>query len=230
MDGYVFFEVDNMGNPIYGDKMKELLNCEKEHILFILSAEYQANFSVELIDHKVIIIPEDVLKKIDIAIENKEDRETYMSISPVKEFEEWLDSQITKNRIDVLTTIEHYVSVARVCKKKHTFMTYMYGSRPRNNNGVVAQEIDNNSLQIQIQQQSTMIQELKNEIQDKKVYIDSILAHATNLDNELKKYRNWYEQSPRYGERVEELEKSMKSVLNCTMRHLKKWMRYWLRI
>ena len=63
MDGYVFFEVDNMGNPIYGDKMKELLNCEKEHILFILSAEYQANFSVELIDHKVIIIPEDVLKK-----------------------------------------------------------------------------------------------------------------------------------------------------------------------
>ena len=30
MDGYVFFEVDNMGNPIYGDKMKELLNCEKE--------------------------------------------------------------------------------------------------------------------------------------------------------------------------------------------------------
>lgn len=65
-------------------------------------------------------------------------------------------------------------------------MTYMYGSRPRNNNGVVAQEIDNNSLQIQIQQQSTMIQELKNEIQDKKVYIDSILAHATNLDNELK--------------------------------------------
>ena len=207
MDGYVFFEVDNMGNPIYGDKMKELLNCEKEHILFILSAEYQANFSVELIDHKVIIIPEDVLKKIDIAIENKEDRETYMSISPVKEFEEWLDSQITKNRIDVLTTIEHYVSVARVCKKKHTFMTYMYGSRPRNNNGVVAQEIDNNSLQIQIQQQSTMIQELKNEIQDKKVYIDSILAHATNLDNELKKYRNWYEQSPRYGERVEELEK-----------------------
>ena len=86
-------------------------------------------------------------------------------------------------------------------------MTYMYGSRPRNNNGVVAQEIDNNSLQIQIQQQSTMIQELKNEIQDKKVYIDSILAHATNLDNELKKYRNWYEQSPRYGERVEELEK-----------------------
>ena len=32
-----------------------------------------------------------------------------------------------------------------------------------------------------------MIQELKNEIQDKKVYIDSILAHATNLDNELKK-------------------------------------------
>ena len=157
MDGYVFFEVDNMGNPIYGDKMKELLNCEKEHILFILSAEYQANFSVELIDHKVIIIPEDVLKKIDIAIENKEDRETYMSISPVKEFEEWLDSQITKNRIDVLTTIEHYVSVARVCKKKHTFMTYMYGSRPRNNNGVVAQEIDNNSLQIQIQQQSTMI-------------------------------------------------------------------------
>ena len=28
MDGYVFFEVDNMGNPIYGDKMKELLNCE----------------------------------------------------------------------------------------------------------------------------------------------------------------------------------------------------------
>ena len=76
MDGYVFFEVDNMGNPIYGDKMKELLNCEKEHILFILSAEYQANFSVELIDHKVIIIPEDVLKKIDIAIENKEDRET----------------------------------------------------------------------------------------------------------------------------------------------------------
>lgn len=51
-----------MGNPIYGDKMKELLNCEKEHILFILSAEYQANFSVELIDHKVIIIPEDVLK------------------------------------------------------------------------------------------------------------------------------------------------------------------------
>ena len=27
----------------------------------------------------------------DIAIENKEDRETYMSISPVKEFEEWLD-------------------------------------------------------------------------------------------------------------------------------------------
>lgn len=130
-----------------------------------------------------------------------------MSISPVKEFEEWLDSQITKNRIDVLTTIEHYVSVARVCKKKHTFMTYMYGSRPRNNNGVVAQKIDNNSLQIQIQQQSTMIQELKNEIQDKKVYIDSILAHATNLDNELKKYRNWYEQSPRYGERVEELEK-----------------------
>ena len=71
MDGYVFFEVDNMGNPIYGDKMKELLNCEKEHILFILSAEYQANFSVELIDHKVIIIPEDVLKKIDIAIENE---------------------------------------------------------------------------------------------------------------------------------------------------------------
>ncbi len=65
--------------------------------MFILSAEYQANFSVELIDHKVIIIPEDVLKKkIDIAIENKEDRETYMSISPVKEFEEWLDSQITK--------------------------------------------------------------------------------------------------------------------------------------
>lgn len=47
-------------------------------------------------------------------------------------------------------------------------MTYMYGSRPRNNNGVVAQEIDNNSLQIQIQQQSTMIQELKNEIQDKR--------------------------------------------------------------
>jgi DNA-binding NarL/FixJ family response regulator len=45
------------------------------------------------------------------------------------------------------------------------------------------------------------------EIQDKTVYIDSILAHATNLDNELKKYRNWYEQSPRYGERVEELEK-----------------------
>ena len=41
MDGYVFFEVDNMGNPIYGDKMKELLNCEKEHILFILSAEYR---------------------------------------------------------------------------------------------------------------------------------------------------------------------------------------------
>ena len=29
MDGYVFFEVDNMGNPIYGDKMKELLNCER---------------------------------------------------------------------------------------------------------------------------------------------------------------------------------------------------------
>lgn len=50
-------------------------------------------------------------------------------------------------------------------------MTYMYGSRPRNNNGVVAQEIDNNSLQIQIQQQSTMIQELKNEIQDKKVIL-----------------------------------------------------------
>ena len=55
--------------------------------------------------------------------------------------------------------------------------------------------------------ETIMIQELKNEIQDKKVYIDSILAHATNLDNELKKYRNWYEQSPRYGERVEELEK-----------------------
>lgn len=52
-----------MGNPIYGDKMKELLNCEMEHILFILSAEYQANFSVELIDHSVIIIPEDVIKK-----------------------------------------------------------------------------------------------------------------------------------------------------------------------
>ena len=44
MDGYVFFEVDNMGNPIYGDKMKELLNCETEHILFILSAEYISPF------------------------------------------------------------------------------------------------------------------------------------------------------------------------------------------
>ena len=47
MDGYVFFEVDNMGNPIYGDKMKELLNCEKEHILFILSKDVALSYVVE---------------------------------------------------------------------------------------------------------------------------------------------------------------------------------------
>ena len=207
MDGYIFFEVDNMGNPIYGDKMKELLDCRDENIVFILSNEYQANFAISLVDHKVVTIPKNILDKIDDSIENKEDRETYMSISPVEEFESWLDTQITENKLTVLTSVEHYVSVAHICKKTHTFMTYMYGSRPTNSNVVVDQEVSNNNLQIQIQQQATMIQELKNEIQDKKVYIDSILAHATNLDNELKKYRNWYEQSPRYGERVEKLEK-----------------------
>ena len=46
--------------------------------MFILSAEYQANFSVELIDHKVIIIPEDVLKKIDIAIEIKKNKRNHI--------------------------------------------------------------------------------------------------------------------------------------------------------
>ncbi len=55
---------------------------------------------------------------------------------------------------------------------------------------------------------TTMIQELKNEIQDKKVYIDSILAHATNLDNELKKnIEIGMSNHLDMGERVEELEK-----------------------
>ena len=84
----------------------------------------------------------------------------------------------------------------------------MYSNKTSSNNNVFGKNnVDNNNLEIQIQQQATMIQELKNEIQDKKVYIDSILTHATNLDNELKKYRNWYEQSPKYGEKVEKLEK-----------------------
>ena len=98
--------------------------------------------------------------------------------------------------------------VSDVCNKEHVLQTYMYSNKTSSNNNVFGKNnVDNNNLEIQIQQQATMIQELKNEIQDKKVYIDSILTHATNLDNELKKYRTWYEQSPKYGEKVEELEK-----------------------
>lgn len=208
MDGYIFLEVDNSGKPVYGDKLKEVISCGNDNMVLILSNEYNVNYTMDLIDLDVVVLPGDLIDEIDKKIESKENRETLLAISEIDSLEKWLEFVIKEKKINILTTIEHYVSCAHVCKKEHVLQTYMYSNKTSSNNNVFGKNnVDNNNLEIQIQQQATMIQELKNEIQDKKVYIDSILTHATNLDNELKKYRNWYEQSPKYGEKVEELEK-----------------------
>lgn len=207
MHGFIFFEVNKEGSPIYRDVIRDIINSGEKNIVLILSEEYTKCVNKDFSECQIVEIPASVIGNIDDKIESKSNRGKYLSISRVEEFESFITGVVKENAIRILTTIHHYVSVGRVCKFEHMIPLYVNGS------GIASDEtdsvgiLDQNENQIQMQQQATLIQELKNEIQDKKVYIDSILSHATNLDNELEKYKSWYDKSEQYGERVEKLEK-----------------------
>lgn len=210
MYGYIFFEVDEDGQPLYGELFQEVLSCKLKDTVYLLSKEYKESFAEKLEKEDVIEISELAMTNIDDSIEESKSRGTMLSISRNTKLEEWLRGVVLEQHIQVLTSVQKYVSMNHICKQEMVLQNYLQASSQMNTKQMPSymdDAADGSDLKMQVQQQAMMIHDLKNEIQDKRVYIDSILTHATNLDNELKKYKNWYEQSPKYGEKVENLEK-----------------------
>ena len=71
MDGYIFLEVDNSGNPVYGDKLKEVISCGNDNTVLIISNEYNVNYTMDLIYVDVVVLPGDLIDEIDKKIESK---------------------------------------------------------------------------------------------------------------------------------------------------------------
>lgn len=210
MYGYIFFEVDEVGQPLYGELFQEVLSCKLKDTVLLLSKEYRERFTEKLEKENVIAISDLAIANIDDSIEESKNRGNILSISRNTKLEEWLRGVITAEHIQVMTSVQKYVSINHICKQEMVLQNYLQTSTQMGTKQMPSymdEVADGNDLKMQVQQQAMMIHDLKNEIQDKRVYIDSILTHATNLDNELKKYKNWYEQSPKYGEKVENLEK-----------------------
>lgn len=212
MYGYIFFEVDQEGKPLYGAKLQEVLNCKLDNTVFLLSKEYKAAYETELLNQNVLEIPEEIMASVDDTIDEKMNRGALLAISKNEQLQDWLHNVILSQKLQVFTSIQKYISVKQACQQEMVLQNYLMGTVV--SNGVTAgmnfEETgneNNEKLEFEIQKQNRMIQDLKKDVFDKGVYIDSILKHATNLDNDLKKYRDWYENSPRYGEKVEHLEK-----------------------
>lgn len=196
---FVYVEIDDNGNPVYKD---EFLNTCAQNCTILASKEY-VNL-LEKPNPNVVEIPEDVMEEYDRNLDSRGKRQIMMEINDNSLMENWLSYVFRDNneRISGIVIKNEYASVLKVAQVNQKAALVDKNS---DDNGADSEKkyrmiIDDLNhrvevLQMDLKQREEAIETLRNSLNSSNNYIENLQKHATNLDNDLKKYKQFYDEN-----------------------------------
>lgn len=196
---FVYVEIDDNGNPVYKD---EFLNTCTQNCTILASKEY-VNL-LEKPNPNVVEIPEDVMEEYDGNLDSRGKRQIMMEINDNSLMENWL-SYVFKDNNDRISGIIIKNEYASVLKVAYANQKAALVDKNSDDNGADSEKkyrmiIDDLNhrvevLQMDLKQREEAIESLRNSLNSSNSYIDNLQKHATNLDNDLKKYKQFYDEN-----------------------------------
>lgn len=194
MNIYFACEVDENNKPIYIDLIKAFMHSNKSECAYIVSTEYYSELESK---ENVRVLPENVINEMENNLENSSKRGIMLSVCRMPALEEYI-SGVVKDFSDgcvYLYTNGRYYSFS-VLEEQEKFINYALVS------GISDGDSNNTYYKKKIKELNERIEELKLQFFYKEQhvlsltecldstanYLHELELHATNLDNELKKY------------------------------------------
>lgn len=208
---WFFVEIDDNGNSV--DKNHFLDICNKNEIA-VATKEY-----MKLLEKKadnVIEIPDEMIEEFECGLEKKSSRQIMMKIKKSENAKKWFAGLINnlKTKVDGIIIKDEYICIleaanqeglAAYVQKNRMECTEMYED-------VMEKMQDKiNDLEKENQQYQNTIDTLNANLQSSFDYTHNLQIHATELDNKLQKYKEFYEQNK---EKVEYADKEVKRYLD----------------
>ncbi len=197
----IYIEVGNDGTPIYADEFAA--NAKKTENMLIASKEY-----VDLLENiekdNVLEIPSDIMQLYDKNLQNKSGRYIMMKIYNNDSLKNWLKEKVSliDGEIQGIYMRGEYSSIIMAARELNILVYIknevkpLYESTDQERNYQLI--VDTLERKIQyleslVEQNSATIESLKASIVSNNNYIHNLQIHATNLDNDLKKYKEFYD-------------------------------------
>ncbi|MCI6783755.1 MAG: hypothetical protein MR594_09035 [Lachnospiraceae bacterium] len=220
----VYTEIENDGTPVYADEFVE--NAKKTENILLVSKEYTELVQEEL--ENVVKIPDDIIAVYDKNLMDKGSRHIIMKIYENSMLEDWLKEELDDidDEIIGLFMRDEYCSVLSAAWEKN-INTYVQNEKNQFNEFedekrykliIDSLEKRNEYLESIAKQNEATIESMKAAIESNNNYIHNLQIHATNLDNDLKKYKSFYEEYSdvieNFTSRIEYSEKKINSYVD----------------
>lgn len=210
----VYLEIDENGRPVFGERLKDTLQSAEARV--ICSPEYE-DLVEDSNKNQVEIIPMDLLTIKEGNLAKKKDRSFLLQILDINGLTEWFDNYFELNQVDFVLTEENYISLEKVLKDRN-IPSYIHSNSDGNNAvSFLRTELEQAEQQVadmqkQIVTNGETIKSLREGWNSSEAYLKNLQEHATNLDNELKKYKDWFYKGEDGQKKIEEYEKKYEQI------------------
>ena len=210
----LFVEIDDCKKPLYYEEYKRtyegggVVMATREYVEDACDAD------------RVWVIPDEIIKVVDDFIEKPENRAELLQIKRCVQLEEWMEEKIGHGNkyIEGIISNKNYISVQEVANTMKIEWLVQMGSRyttqAKNNSEYLISELKTQLLEMENAKKS-----LEGYIRSTENYMRELQIHATKLDEEVKKYKTFYdtheensdyvkqirEQNEKYAEKYKEL-------------------------
>lgn len=216
----IYIEVGNDGTPIYADEF--VANAKKTENVLIASKEY-VDLLEDIEKDNVLEIPSDIMQLYDKNLLNIGSRHITMKIYENNVLDEWIQKEIKAIDDEVMGVYMRgeYCSILSAAWKIHVAAYVQNENRKydeQDNEKKYKLMIDslekrNEYLDSIVKQNEKTIESMKAAIESNNNYIHNLQIHATNLDNNLKKYKAFYDENAdtveNYADRIQYAEKEI---------------------
>ena len=193
---YMLTEIDDSGIPIYRD---EFLEKSKQNCTILTTSEYATFLEYE--NKNVVVVPDEIMQDYDKNLDAKGKRFVMMEVYRNEKFENWLSFVFKENneRVEGIVIKYAYASVIHVATENRKSVLVEQNRKEMSMNSEeeyqkLVSELKRQIeiLQTELKQKEVTTLSLSENLNSSSHYIENLQKHATNLDNELKKYKSFY--------------------------------------
>ena len=207
----IYIEIGDDNNPIYANEFLE--NAKNDQNILIASKEY-VSLLEKISMENVYEIPEDIMLKYDKDLQTRSSRYIMMKIYNNDQLKDWIAEKISviHDNINGVYMRGEYSSIIMAARECQTAVFIQNEVKPLYNEADKERNyqliVDSLERRIQyldtlVKQNNETIESMKASIESNNNYINNLQIHATNLDNDLRKYKQFYEENHEIIENVE---------------------------